>query len=126
MAKVRRTAAKLPPPTARHCWGAFLKWVLGVPLNCAGGLGIIGVGLWAAGGQELMWQATRDMGTALFWIAAILLMYPLLVVMWVAELRDGLKAARDWDTMGPDAQAAAIAEAGEAKPGARRKRTARE
>ena len=125
MAKVPPPAVKLPPPTVRQCWGAFLKWVLGVPLVCIGGLGIIGLGLWAAGGQELMWQTTRDMGTALFWIGGILLMYPLLMFMWVAELRAGLQAARDWGVMTPEAQAAALAEAKAARQEAREKRRAR-
>jgi hypothetical protein len=125
MANSAPKPAKLPPPTARHCWGAFLKWVLGIPLVCAGGLGIIAFGLWAAGGQDLMTQTMRDMGTALFWIGAILLMYPLMLFVWVAELRDGLRAAREWEAMPPDTQAAAIAEAAAAKP-KRRARKAKE
>jgi hypothetical protein len=125
MAKAPSKPAKLPPPTARQCWGAFLKWVLGVPLVCAGGLGTIGFALWAAGGQDLMWQTTRDMGTALFWIVGILLMYPLLTFMWVAELRTGLKAARDWDAMTPEAQATAVAEAKALRLATRQKRTDR-
>lgn len=116
---------KLPPPTVGQCWGAFLKWGLGIPLVCVGGLGIIALGLWAAGGQELMWQATRNMGTAFFWIVGILLLYPLLMVMWVAELRAGLKVARDWAALTPEAQAAAIAEAKAAAQESRDKRRAR-
>ena len=85
MAKAPSKPPKLPPPTVRQCWGAFLKWVVGVPLVCVGGLGIIGGALWLAGGQELMWQTTHDMGTALFWIIGILLMYPFLIFMWVAD-----------------------------------------
>jgi hypothetical protein len=49
-------------------------------------------------------------------------MYPLMLFVWVAELRDGLKAARDWEAMTPEAQAAAIAEAGLAARPKRRKR----
>ena len=116
MAKAPPKPLTLPPPTVRQCWGAFLKWVVGIPLICAGGLGIIAFALWAAGGQELMWQTTRDMGTALFWIIGILLMYPFLIFMWVAELQSGLKAAREWEALTPEAQAAAIAEAKAARP----------
>ena len=86
---------------------------------CIGGLAIIGGALWLTVGQEMMWQATSDMGTALFWIGAIILMYPLLLIMWVAELRDGLRAAREWDALTPEAQAAAMAEAKAARPAAR-------
>ena len=121
MAKAASKPPKLPPPTVRQCWGAFLKWVVGVPLVCVGGLGIIGGALWLAGGQELMWQTTHDMGTALFWIIGIMLMYPLMLFVWVAELRDGLRAAREWEALMPEAQAAAIAEAKAARP-ERRKR----
>lgn len=121
MAKAPPKQPKLPPPTVRQCWGEFLKWVVGVPLICIGGLAIIGGAVWLAGGQELMWQTTRDMGTALFWIIGIILMYPFLIFMWVAELRGGLRAARDWEALTPEAQAAAIAEAKAARP-ERRKR----
>lgn len=121
MAKTPPKPKTLPPPTVRQCWGAFLKWVVGVPLVCVGGLGIIGGALWLAGGQELMWQTTQSMGTALFWIIGIILMYPLMLFVWVAELRDGLKAAREWEALTPEAQAAAIAEAKAARP-ERRKR----
>lgn len=125
MAKATPKPSKLPPPTARQCWGEFLKWVLGVPLICIGGLAIIGGGLWLAGGQELMWQTTQAMGSALFYILGILLMYPLLMVMWVAELRGGLKAARDWEALSPEAKQAAIAEAKDTRVVLRQKRKAR-
>lgn len=111
MARVNPAPLKLPPPTVRQCWGAFLKWVLGVPMVVVGGLAIIAGALWLAGGQELMWQATADMGTALFWIAAISLMYPAMLFVWVAELRDGLRRAREWEAMTPEARDAALAEA---------------
>jgi hypothetical protein len=109
MARRKTASPTLPPATARQCWATFLKWSLGVPLICAGGLGIIGGALWLAGGQELMWRTVSDMGTALFYIAGILLMYPLLMVMWVADLRSGLAAARDWAALSPEAQAKALA-----------------
>jgi hypothetical protein len=116
MAKAPPKPSKLPPPTVRQCWAEFLKWVVGVPLVCIGGLGIIGGAVWLAGGQDLMWQTTQSMGTALFWIIGILLMYPFLIFMWVAELRSGLKAAREWEALTPEAQAAAMAEAKAARP----------
>ena len=110
MAKAKAKLPILPPPSVGQCWAEFLKWVVGVPLVCLGGLAIIGGGLWLADGQELMWQTTQAMGTALFYILGIFLMYPLLMFMWVAELREGLKAARDWEALSPEAQKAAIAE----------------
>lgn len=125
MAKRPPKPPKLPPPTAWQCWSEFLKWVLGIPLVILGGLAIIGGGLWLAGGQELTWQVTQSMGTALFYIAGICLMYPLLIFMWVAELREGLKAARDWEAQSPEAQAAAIADARAAKVAGRETRQAR-
>jgi len=124
MAK-RTPIAKLPPKTARACWGEFLKWALGIPAVILGGLAIIGGGLWLAGGQDLMWQTTQAMGTSLFYILGILLMYPLLMFMWVAELRTGLRVARDWAALSPEAQAAAIAGAKAAQVAMREKRQAR-
>lgn len=125
MAKAPAKPPKLPPRTARQCWGEFLKWVLGIPLVIVGGLAIIGGGVWLAGGQDLTWQVAQNMGTALFYILGILLLYPLLMFMWVAELRDGLKAARDWEALSPEAQNAAMAEAKEARAGLREKRKMR-
>lgn len=90
-----------------------------------GGLAIIAGVLWMMGGQEMFWQTTSDMGTALFWIAGIALMYPFMLFVWVAELRDGLKAARNWQALSPEAQAAAIAETKAAQPVARQKQQAR-
>ena len=99
----------LPPPTSGQVWARFLKWVLGVPAVVLGGLGLIAGALWASGGQAMMWQATSDMGTALFWIGAIILMYPAMLVIWVLELRDGLKAAKDWAAMTEAERLAALA-----------------
>ena len=108
----------LPPPTARACWAEFLKWVVGIPLVCAVGLGIIGGALWLTGGQEMFWQTVANMGTALFWIGAILLMYPFMLFVWVPDLRAGLRAALEWEAMMPEARSAAIADgaAGVTKP----------
>lgn len=101
---------KLPPRTARQCWGEFLKWALGVPVVIFGSLAIIGGAVWLAGGQDLMWRTTATMGEALLYIGGLLLLYPLLMIMWVAELQVGLRAARDWAALPPEAQKAAIAE----------------
>lgn len=125
MSKPPATVAKLPPPTVRQCWAVFLKWVLGVPLVVIGGLAIIAGALWLAGGQDLIWRTTADMGTALFWIAAISVMYPAMLYFWVSDLRDGLKAARAWAALTPEAQAAALAEAEAAGRTARTRRRAR-
>jgi hypothetical protein len=111
MAKISPKPANLPPPTVRQCWAEFLKWVLGVPLVVICGLAIIAGALWLAGGQELMWQTTADMGTALFWIAAIILLYPVMLFVWVSDLREGLRRAREWEALPPEAQAVATAEA---------------
>jgi hypothetical protein len=120
--RTANAAPVLPPKSAGQCWAEFLKWAIGVPLVCAGGLAVIAGALWLAGGQALMWQATSDMGTALFWIAAIVLMYPLLLWFWIEDLRSGLRAARDWQAMTPEAQAAALEAAKAVVPQPRRRR----
>jgi hypothetical protein len=111
MARGKSVFLALPPKTARTCWAEFLKLALGLPLVCAGALAGIASALWLAGGQDLMWRTTADMGTALFWIGAIALMYPLGLFFWVEDLRKGLARAREWDAMTPEARAAAMAAA---------------
>ena len=111
--------------SARACWAEFGKRTLCIPLECAGGRGIIGGALWLTGGQEMFWQTTSDMGTALFRIGAILLMYPFLTILWVAKLRDGLRVSQDWKAVTPGAQAAAIAEAKSARQAVKQKRQTR-
>lgn len=125
MAKAAAKPPKLPPPTVGECWGTFLKWALGVPLVIVVGLAIIGGALWLTGGQEMFWRTTSDMGTALFYILGIILMYPFLMIMWVVELREGLRAARVWEAMTPETRQAAIAEAKEAQTALHEKRKAR-
>ena len=68
-------------------------------------------------------RAAGDMVTTLWWLGIILLLYPAMLWVWWGDLRAGLKAARDWDGMTPEARAAAIAEA--AALAARPKRRAR-
>ena len=122
MARKPSISPALPPPSRAACWREFAKWVLGIPLLVCGALAIIVGAIWLTRSGEMMWQATRDMGTALAWLALIVLMYPALIVLWVAELRAGLRAARDWDALTPDAQAAAIAARAEATPARRRRK----
>ncbi len=111
-------AVTLPPPTVAQCWAEFLKWAIGVPAVALGALGLIAGALWLSGGQELVWQATSGMASAIFWIGAIALMYPAMLVIWVLELRDGIGAAKAWAALSPEAQAAALA----AIPALKRKR----
>jgi hypothetical protein len=108
-AKRNAPPVTLPPKTAARCWVEFLYWSLGVPAVVVGGLAIIMGALWLTGGQEMAWQAVSGMGTALFWIGAIALMYPAMLVVWVLELQGGLRAAQDWAAMSAEEQAAALA-----------------
>lgn len=114
---------RLPPPTKGALWLTFWKWSLGLPAVVLAGLAIIAGALWLTKG-EMMWQAFSDMATALFYIAGIVLLYPVGLFIWVLELKDGLKARRDWDEMTPDAQAAALAAeaATDAVPSRRKRR----
>jgi hypothetical protein len=122
-----RTAPPVPiadAPSRAACWTRFLMWSVGVPVVVLAGLGLIAGALWLVGGWGLTNQAMLAMGDALFWIAAIALMYPAMMVIWVLELRDGLRAAEAWSGMDPDERAAAresVARAGPAKRRARRK-----
>jgi len=101
--------APLPPPTAWACWATFLKWVLGVPLAVAGAGGVIWAALWATGAGGMSWQAESDMATTLFWLAAIVLMYPVLLFIWVGDLRAGLREARRWAALSDAERAAELA-----------------
>jgi len=111
MAKPKPEPARLPPPTVAQCWLTFWKWVLGVPLLAAGVLGVIWVALWALGSMPMEARAASDMLATLWWLGVIALLYPAMLWVWWGELRDGIKAARDWEAMTPEARAAAIAEA---------------
>jgi hypothetical protein len=105
-----RTAPPVPvadPPSRGACWGRFLMWSVGVPVVVLVGLAVIAGALWLVGGWGLTNQAMLAMGDALFWIAAIALMYPAMLVIWVLELRDGLRAAKVWNGMDPATHAAA-------------------
>ena len=37
-------------------------------------------------------------------------LYPAMLWVWWGDLREGVRAARDWEAMTPEAQAAALAE----------------
>lgn len=111
MAKPPPKAPALPPPTRAQCWLTFWAWVLGVPLAVAGALGVIWVALWALGSMPMDPRAGIDMMTTLWWLGVIVLLYPAMLWVWWGDLRDGLKAARDWEAMTPEVRAAALAEA---------------
>lgn len=122
MARKTPTLPPLPPPGRAACWAEFAKWALGIPLAVLVALGLVWLAVWATGSGDMMWQATRDMGSVLFWVALIVLMYPALLVMWVAELRSALRAARDWAALPQAEQAAALAARAAAVPPVRQRK----
>jgi hypothetical protein len=125
MAKPRTEPARLPPPTVAECWWRFAIWVLGIPLLVAGAFGVVWFAYWAMGGMGMSWQLESNTAAVLFWLAAIALLYPAMLWVWWGDLRDGLKCARDWEAMSPEARAAAMAEAEAAAMVAKPKRRSR-
>lgn len=111
MAKPPPKAPALPPPTVAECWLIFWAWVLGVPLAVAAALGVIWVGLWALGSMPMDARAGIDMMTTLWWLGVIVLLYPAMLWVWWGDLREGIRAAQDWEAMTPEARAAVLAEA---------------
>lgn len=111
MARPPPKPRSLPPATAGQVWWDFLKWAVGLPLAVAAALGIVWIALWATGSYGMMPKAENDMLGVLGWIALIVLLYPVTLVFMILDLRDGLKAAREWEAMTPEARAAALAEA---------------
>jgi hypothetical protein len=93
------------PLTKALVWWRFLLWSLGVPAVVAGAAALVWGALWLSGG-DLVWQALSAMGDVVFWGAAILLMYPALLWLWVMELRDGLRAAAEWEGLSEPERAA--------------------
>ena len=87
---IRRKTVVEPTPSRAALWLRFWRNALGIPLAVLAAAGIIAGALWLSGG-DMPWQAVSGMGTALFWTLAICLMYPALLVLWVVELRDGLR-----------------------------------
>ena len=79
-------------------------------------LGLVWLAILVTGSGEMVWQASRDMGTVLMWLALIVLMYPAMIFVWVADLRAGLRAARGWEALTEAEQAAAIAAQATAVP----------
>lgn len=121
MAKPLLAKPNLPPPSRGQVWAEFLKWALGIPLAVAGALAVIWLALWLAGSQGMMPKAESDMWGVLGWLGVIVLLYPVALVFLIWDLRDGLRAVRDWEAMTPEARAAAL-QAAEADPPKRRKR----
>ena len=101
-------------------WRRFLIWAVGVPVMVATAAALVWAALWLSGG-DLVWQAVTAMGDVVFWLAAILLMYPALLWLWVMELRDGLRAAAEWEAMSDGERAARQSE----KPKPSRRKLAR-
>jgi hypothetical protein len=104
------------------CWRTFLQWVLGVPLAVAATLAVIRGALWALGSTEMDPRAGSDLVTALWWLAVVVLLYPAMLVIWIADLRRGLRRARAWAALTPQARAAALAGAAAPQPPPRRRR----
>lgn len=125
MAKRKPAPPKLPPPTVAQCWQVFALWVLGVPLLVGGALAVIWAALWALGSMPMEARAASDMLTALWWLGIIVLLYPAMLWVWWGELREGLKAARDWEAMAPEARATATADAEAAALAAKPRRRSR-
>lgn len=125
MARPLPAPVRLPPPTGAECWLTFFGWVLGIPLAVIGGIAVIWAALWALGSMPMEARAASDMLTALWWLGIIVLLYPAMLWVWWGELREGLKAARDWEAMAPEARATAMAEAEAAALAARPRRRSR-
>lgn len=108
MAKPLPRKPNLPPPSRGQVWAEFLKWALGVPLAVVAALAVIWFALWLAGSQGMMPKVESDMWGVLGWLGLIVLLYPVALVFLVWDLRDGLRAARDWEAMTPEAREAAL------------------
>ena len=111
MVKSPPKAPALPPPTVAECWLTFWAWVLGIPLAVLAALGVIWAALWVLGSMPMDARAGIDMMTTLWWLGVIVLLYPAMLWVWWGDLREGIRAAQDWEAMTPEARAAALAEA---------------
>lgn len=111
MAKPPPAPAKLPPPTAAQCWLTFWAWVLGIPLAVTAVLGVIWAALWALGSTSMDNRAAADMVGTLWWLGIIVLLYPAMLWVWWRDQRAGLRAARDWEALTPEARETALAAA---------------
>ncbi len=107
-----------PPPDRAQVWRTFAWQAVGIPLVVVAGIAIVVGALWLTGG-DMFWQALSDMAGAVLWMGLIVLLYPVVLILWIADLRTGLHAADEWARLGPEAQTAALA-AREATPPKRR------
>lgn len=110
MARPGPAPAKLPPLSRGQVWAEFLKWAVGIPVAVVAALAVIWVALWLTGSQGMMPKAESDLWGVLGWLGLIALMYPVALVFLVWDLRDGLRAAREWEAMTPEARVAALAQ----------------
>ncbi len=128
MRRRRHGAHTTPRPEASAAHGgAMLGRVpeMGAGRAAAGGgLALIWAAYWAVG-DALSLRAEGDMIGSLMWLGLLVLLYPPGLVVLVLDLRDGLRAAREWRAM-PEAERTAALErqAAEAPP-ARKRRTKR-
>lgn len=81
-----------------------------------------GGGLWLSQGMELATRTMFQMMDVVLWLGAIALLYPLGLILWILDLRDGLRAARDWQAMTEAERAAALAAAPPSPPPRRARR----
>ncbi|MCU0825850.1 MAG: hypothetical protein MUE52_00220 [Tabrizicola sp.] len=123
MPKSPPATPNLPPPTRAQVWAEFLKWAVGVPVVVGVALGLIWLAYWATGSAGMMLRTEYEIGTIVMWLGLIMLMYPVALVFLVWDLRDGLRAIRDWDAMTPEAQAAALADGKAAAAASPRRRS---
>lgn len=122
MARKRPELPKLPPPSARECWWEFAKWALGIPLAVLAAGAVVAGGLWLSQGMELATRTMFQMMDVVLWLGAIALLYPLGLILWILDLRDGLRAARAWQAMTEAERAAALAAAPPSPPPRRARR----
>lgn len=124
MARKPPPAPKLPPSSAWACWREFLKWVLGLPLLVAGALAAVWLAYWMLG-DGISLRTEFDIGDLLFYVLVIVLLYPVGLFFWVIDLRDGLRAARDWRAMPEEERTAALERQAAETPPARKRRAKR-
>jgi hypothetical protein len=91
----------------------------------AAALGLVWFAFRATSSLGMSSQLESNTATVLFWLVVITLLYLPMLFVWYSDLCDGLKAAREWEAMSPEARAAAMAEAEAAVLAAKPKRRAR-
>ncbi len=115
----------VPPKPRATLWKEYLRWTLGIPLVTLIGCAIIVAALWIGGGGMAA-RTFDNMGMAILWMGLIVLIYPFMLFLWTAELRQGLRDLREWDQLTPEARAAAIAAHKAARPKRKRRTKAKE